>query len=74
MFSRGFAHLTLLDKISLVFGQMNEPQGSRLRVALSGLTLPEKFRDDATAEAFACGSASNLSSRALKYPSNEVLL
>ena len=36
----------VLDKISLVFGQMNEPPGSRLRVALTGLTLAEKFRDD----------------------------
>ena len=36
----------VLDKISLVFGQMNEPPGNRLRVALSGLTLAEKFRDD----------------------------
>ena len=36
----------VLDKISLVFGQMNEPPGSRLRVALTGLTLAEKFRDE----------------------------
>ncbi|HEX7036251.1 MAG TPA: F0F1 ATP synthase subunit beta [Pseudomonadales bacterium] len=36
----------VLDKISLVFGQMNEPPGNRLRVALSGLTLAEKFRDE----------------------------
>jgi F-type H+-transporting ATPase subunit beta len=36
----------VLDKISLVFGQMNEPPGNRLRVGLSGLTLAEKFRDD----------------------------
>ena len=36
----------VLDKISLVFGQMNEPPGNRLRVALTGLTLAEKFRDD----------------------------
>ena len=35
----------VLDKISLVFGQMNEPPGSRLRVALTGLTLAEYFRD-----------------------------
>ncbi len=34
------------SKISLVFGQMNEPPGNRLRVALTGLTLAEKFRDD----------------------------
>jgi F-type H+-transporting ATPase subunit beta len=36
----------VLDKISLVFGQMNEPPGNRLRVALTGLTLAERFRDD----------------------------
>ncbi|MCP3679720.1 MAG: F0F1 ATP synthase subunit beta [Gammaproteobacteria bacterium] len=36
----------VLDKISLVYGQMNEPPGNRLRVALSGLTMAEKFRDD----------------------------
>jgi F-type H+-transporting ATPase subunit beta len=37
---------TLLDKASLVFGQMNEPPGARLRVALSALTLAEYFRDE----------------------------
>jgi F-type H+-transporting ATPase subunit beta len=36
----------VLDKISLVFGQMNEPPGNRLRVALTGLTLAEKVRDE----------------------------
>lgn len=35
----------VLDKTSLVFGQMNEPPGARLRVALSGLTMAENFRD-----------------------------
>lgn len=35
----------VLDKTSLVFGQMNEPPGARLRVALSGLTMAEAFRD-----------------------------
>ncbi len=35
----------VLDKTSLVFGQMNEPPGARLRVALTGLTLAEGFRD-----------------------------
>ncbi len=34
------------SKVAMVFGQMNEPPGNRLRVALSGLTLAEKFRDD----------------------------
>ena len=36
----------VIDKIAMVFGQMNEPPGNRLRVALSGLTMAEKFRDD----------------------------
>ena len=36
----------VLDKVSLVFGQMNEPPGNRLRVALSGLTIAESFRDE----------------------------
>jgi F-type H+-transporting ATPase subunit beta len=35
----------VLDKTSLVFGQMNEPPGARLRVALTGLTMAEGFRD-----------------------------
>lgn len=36
----------VLDKTSMVFGQMNEPPGARLRVALSGLTMAESFRDE----------------------------
>lgn len=36
----------VLDKVSLVYGQMNEPPGNRLRVALTGLTLAETFRDE----------------------------
>lgn len=36
----------VLDKTSLVFGQMNEPPGARLRVGLSGLTIAEGFRDN----------------------------
>ncbi len=36
----------VLDKVSLVYGQMNEPPGNRLRVALSGLTMAEYFRDE----------------------------
>ena len=35
----------VIDKVAMVFGQMNEPPGSRLRVALSGLTMAEEFRD-----------------------------
>ena len=36
----------VLDKVSLVYGQMNEPPGNRLRVALTGLTIAEHFRDE----------------------------
>lgn len=36
----------VLDKVAMVFGQMNEPPGARLRVALTGLTMAEYFRDE----------------------------
>jgi F-type H+-transporting ATPase subunit beta len=36
----------VLDKTALVFGQMNEPPGARMRVALTGLTMAEHFRDE----------------------------
>ena len=36
----------VLDKVAMVYGQMNEPPGNRLRVALSGLTMAENFRDE----------------------------
>ena len=36
----------VLDKVSLVYGQMNEPPGNRLRVGLTGLTIAEHFRDE----------------------------
>ena len=36
----------VLDKVSMVYGQMNEPPGNRFRVALTGLTVAEKFRDE----------------------------
>ncbi|NOZ53337.1 MAG: F0F1 ATP synthase subunit beta [Gammaproteobacteria bacterium] len=36
----------VLDKVSLVYGQMNEPPGNRLRVALTGLTMAEFFREE----------------------------
>jgi F-type H+-transporting ATPase subunit beta len=36
----------VLDKVAMVYGQMNEPPGNRLRVALSGLTMAEHFRDE----------------------------
>lgn len=40
------AEAGVLDKLAMVFGQMNEPPGVRLRVALSGLTMAEQFRDE----------------------------
>ena len=36
----------VINKTALVFGQMNEPPGARMRVALSGLTMAEHFRDE----------------------------
>jgi F-type H+-transporting ATPase subunit beta len=39
-------HTTVFDKTVMVFGQMNEPPGARLRVALSALTMAEYFRDE----------------------------
>ena len=49
----------VLDKTILVFGQMNEPPGARMRVALSGLTMAEYFRDQ---EGRTCCSSSTTSS------------
>jgi F-type H+/Na+-transporting ATPase subunit beta len=40
----------VIDKVAMVFGQMNEPPGARLRVALSGLTMAEEFRDESGKE------------------------
>jgi F-type H+/Na+-transporting ATPase subunit beta len=40
----------VLDRVAMVFGQMNEPPGARLRVALSALTMCEKFRDESGKE------------------------
>ena len=36
----------VVDKVAMVYGQMNEPPGNRLRVALTGLTMAERFRDE----------------------------
>ena len=36
----------VIDKVAMVFGQMNEPPGARMRAALSGLTMAEYFRDE----------------------------
>ena len=40
------AEAGVIDKVAMVFGQMNEPPGARMRVALSGLTMAEYFRDE----------------------------
>src|SRR5213075_2512418 len=40
-----FREANILDKVALIYGQMNEPPGARLRVGLSGLTVAEYFRD-----------------------------
>ncbi|MBN8645517.1 MAG: F0F1 ATP synthase subunit beta [Planctomycetes bacterium] len=44
------AKMHVIDKVAMVFGQMNEPPGSRLRVALSALTMAEDFRDQSGKE------------------------
>ena len=43
-------HSGVIDKTALVFGQMNEPPGSRFRVALTGLTMAEYFRDESASD------------------------
>lgn len=45
-FYREMTISNVINKVSLVYGQMNEPPGNRLRVALTGLTIAEKFRDE----------------------------
>ncbi|ADQ13879.1 F0F1 ATP synthase subunit beta [Halanaerobium hydrogeniformans] len=42
-----FQEADVLDKVAMVFGQMNEPPGARMRVGLTGLTMAEYFRDEA---------------------------
>ena len=46
----------VISKTALVFGQMNEPPGARLRVPLSGLTIAENFRDSSPARTCCCSS------------------
>jgi len=41
-----FKEADILDKVALIFGQMNEPPGARMRVGLTGLTMAEHFRDE----------------------------
>jgi len=43
---REFQEADILDKVAMVFGQMNEPPGARMRVGLSALTMAEYFRDE----------------------------
>ena len=43
------------SKVSLIYGQMTEPPGARLRVALSGLTVAEYFRDQGNDVLVLCG-------------------
>ena len=45
-----FKEAGILDKVALIYGQMNEPPGARLRVGLSGLTVAEYFRDKENAD------------------------
>jgi F-type H+-transporting ATPase subunit beta len=45
-----FQEAGILDKVALIYGQMNEPPGARLRVGLSGLTVAEYFRDEENAD------------------------
>jgi F-type H+-transporting ATPase subunit beta len=45
-----FQEAEILDKVALIYGQMNEPPGARLRVGLSGLTVAEYFRDEENAD------------------------
>lgn len=45
-FYRDMGAAKVLDKVAMVYGQMNEPPGCRLRVALTGLTVAEQFRDE----------------------------
>ena len=46
MIETGVINLDGDSKVALVFGQMNEPPGARARVALTGLTIAEYFRDE----------------------------
>lgn len=54
----------VLDKVAMVYGQMNEPPGNRLRVALTGLTMAEYFRDQKTktvkAVTYYCSSTTSI--------------
>ena len=49
------------SKVALVFGQMNEPPGARARVALTGLTIAEYFRDEEGQDGMTCLATALLS-------------
>src|SRR5215475_12440176 len=51
------------SKIALVYGQMNEPPGARLRVALSGLAITEYFRDEKNQDVCSLSTTSSVSLR-----------
>lgn len=61
---QGVIQLDGESKVALVFGQMNEPPGARARVALTGLTVAEYFRDEEGQDVllFVCLSADPLAS------------
>ena len=56
------------SKVAMVYGQMNEPPGNRLRVALTGLTMAEYFRDEKQAGAAATCCSSSTTSTATRWP------
>ena len=47
----------VIDKTALVYGQMNEPPGARMRVGLTGLTMAEYFRDVGGQDVYAFGAS-----------------
>ena len=59
----------VINKTAMVFGQMNEPPGARLRVALTGLTMAEYFRDEEGQDVLSSSIISSASpKRVPKYP------
>ncbi len=59
----------VIDKTALVYGQMNEPPGARMRVGLSGLTMAEYFRDEKNQDVLLLSTISSVSHRlVLRYP------
>ena len=59
----------VIDKTAMVFGQMNEPPGARMRVGLTGLTIAEDFRDRGGKDAYYSSTTFSVSHRQdLRYP------